>query len=222
MSITPEEVQKLLQSQDYGEKIRGLNQLRHLDISIAYELLKPLVKDKNERVRYAAVSQLAMVGRANPTDCLELLKDVLYHDPEVDVRAAAADSLAGLGLKEAFSDLKQVYQQTEDWLLRFSIIAALGELGVAEGFELLLDALNSGNPLLQTTAISALGELGDKRAVPFLLPFVENSDWQIRYRLTQALGRLKGEAGGVEVRAALEKLAQDEVDIIATEAKNYL
>lgn len=222
MSITKEEVQRLLQSQDYGERIRGLNQLRYLDTTVAYELLKPLVKDTNERVRYAAVSQLAMVGKANPTDCLELLREVLYHDPETDVRAAAADSLAGLGLKEAFSDLKQVYQQTQDWLLQFSIIAALGELGVAEGFELLIDALNSGNPLLQTTAISALGELGDKRAVPFLLPFVENSDWQIRYRLTQALGRLKGEAEGMEVRAALEKLAQDEVDIIATEAKNYL
>ncbi len=222
MSTTREEVQRLLQSQDYGERIRGLNQLRYLDTTVAYELLKPLVKDTNERVRYAAVSQLAMVGKANPTDCLELLREVLYHDPETDVRAAAADSLAGLGLKEAFSDLKQVYQQTQDWLLQFSIIAALGELGVAEGFELLIDALNSGNPLLQTTAISALGELGDKRAVPFLLPFVENSDWQIRYRLTQALGRLKGEAEGMEVRAALEKLAQDEVDIIATEAKNYL
>jgi HEAT repeat protein len=68
--------------------------------------------------------------------------------------------------------------------------------------------------LIQTIAISALGELGDKRALPLLLPYASNADWQIRYRVAQALGRL----GGAEAEAALEILAKDQVEQVAHEA----
>jgi HEAT repeat protein len=80
---------------------------------------------------------------------------------------------------------------------------------------MLENALGSENELIQTIAISALGELGDKRALPLLLPYASNADWQIRYRVAQALGRL----GGVEADAALEILAKDEVEQVSQEAK---
>ena len=72
--------------------------------------------------------------------------------------------------------------------------------------------------MLQTAAIGALGELGDTRAVPLLTPFADNEDWQVRYRLVQALGRL----GGTEAQSTIEKLTQDEMEQVATEAKNNL
>jgi HEAT repeat protein len=218
MAITPESVQKLLNSPDFGDRIQGLNQLRQLDSSLAFGMIQPLIRDANPRVRYAAVSQLDSLGKENLDIALELLRDRLYNDSEVDVQAAAADAIGGLKLTAAFEDLQKYYQQTSEWLLKFSILAALGELGDPRGFSLLEAALTSDNTLIQTAAISSLGELGDGRAIPLLLPFAENEDWQIRYRLAQSLGHL----GTPEIKATLEKLAEDSVAQVAEEAKHSL
>jgi HEAT repeat protein len=218
MSITPESVNQLLHSEDLGDRIRGLNQLRQIEPEIAFKLIQPLVTDQNTRIRYAAISQLDTIGQQDLDLSLRLLRDRLLNDPEPDVQAAAADAIGGLQLTEAYDDLENLYHQTTEWLIQFSIIAALGELGEPRGFDLLQEALNSDNDLVQTAAISAFGELGDSRAIPLLLPFANHEDWQIRYRLVQALGRL----GGSEVRPVLEKLAEDELEQIAQEAKNHL
>lgn len=218
MSITPESVTKLLDSEDFGERIRGLNQLRQIEPETAFELIKPMIKDDNTRVRYAAVSQLDTLGKIDPQTSLELLRDRLFNDPEPDVQAAAADAIGGLKLTEAFEDLAKVYHETSEWLVQFSIIAALGELGDSRGFDLLEEALNSNNNLLQTAAIGSMGELGDARGVPLLVKFVDHDDWQIRYRLAQALGRL----GGDEAKAVILKLADDKSEQVAQEAKNNL
>jgi HEAT repeat protein len=218
MSITPEAIKTLLDSEDFGERIRGINELRKIETAIAYELIKPLIQDNNVRVRYAATSQLDTLGDVNREECLELIKDRLYNDPEADVRAAAADVIGGMKYTEAFKDLEEVYHSTSDWLIQFSILAALGELGNPDAFDLLAEALKSENSLLQTTAISALGELGNDDAIELLIPFATNEDWQIRHRLAQALGNL----GGEKAHAILTKLQDDESNIVAEEAKHHL
>ena len=218
MSITPESVQDLLDSEDFGERIRGLNQLRQIDPKTAFEMVKPLVTDDNTRVRYAAVSQLDTLGTNNKDTSLEILRDRLFNDPEPDVQAAAADAIGGLKLTEAFPDLNKVYHDTPEWLVQFSIIAALGELGESSSFDLLEEALHSNNNLLQTAAIGSMGELGDSRAIPLLKNFVEHEDWQIRFRLVQALGRL----GGEDAKAMIAKLVDDQSEQVAQEAKNNL
>ncbi len=218
MSLTPESIKQLLYSEDFGERIKGINELRNIDKKTAYELIKPLVKDDNVRVRYAAVSQMDTLGDVNKEESLEIIKERLYNDPESDVRAAAADAIGGLKLTQAFPDLKKVYNDTSDWLIQFSILAALGELGHEDGFDLLKEALESDNALLQTTAISALGELGNHKAVDLLVGFADNTDWQVRHRLAQALGKL----GGDEAQKTLISLAEDESNLVAQEAKNYL
>jgi HEAT repeat protein len=218
MNINPESVQQLLNSEEFSDRIRGINQLRHIDAKLAIDMVKPLVKDPNARIRYAAVSQFDTIGQQDPESILEILRDRLYNDSEFDVQAAAADAIGGLKLTSAYQDLEQVYHQTSEWLLQFSIIAALGELGDPRGFDLLKEALESNNSLLQTAAISAFGELGDTRAIPLIVPFVTDDDWQIRYRLAQALGRL----GGAEARTILEQLAKDSIEQVAQEATNNL
>ena len=218
MNITPESIEDLLNSEDFGERIRGLNQLRQIDRETAFKMVQPLIADDNTRVRYAAVSQLDTLGVTDKATSLELLRDRLFNDPEPDVQAAAADAIGGLKLNEAFADLDKVYHNTSEWLVQFSIIAALGELGDPESFPLLKEALHSNNNLLQTAAIGSMGELGDKRAIPLLKNYVEHEDWQIRFRLVQALGRL----GGDEAKAAIAKLVDDESEQVAQEAKNNL
>ncbi|MGL5939026.1 MAG: phycobilisome degradation protein NblB [Waterburya sp.] len=218
MSITPESIKSLLDSEDFGDRIRGLNQLRQIEPAIAFPLVQPMITDKNTRVRYAAVSQLDTLGQVDKTTSLEILRDRLFNDPEPDVQAAAADAIGGLKLVEAYDDLANIYHSTAEWLVQFSIVAALGELGDPRGFDLLEEALNSNNNLLQTAAIGSMGELGDTRAIPLLAGFVDNEDWQIRYRLAQALGKL----GGEEAKAIINQLANDQFEQVAQEAKNNL
>ncbi|MDJ0662794.1 MAG: HEAT repeat domain-containing protein [Crocosphaera sp.] len=218
MSLTPADVQPLLVSDNLGDRLKGVNLLRQLDPAIAFDLIQPLVTDTNERVRYAAVSQLDPLGRQDPDTALRLLRDRLENDPETDVKAAAADVIGGLQLTQAYDDLKQVYHQTSDWLLQLSIIATLGELGEPKGIELLEEALNSENGLVRVSAVSALGELGNSQAVPLLVQLVKDEDWQVRYRLVQALGKFEGE----EAQQALKILTDDPMEQVAKEAKENL
>jgi HEAT repeat protein len=217
MSITPDTVKELLESQNFGDRLRGVNHLRQLDPAIAYELIKLPMIDGNVRVRYAAVSQMSSLGEQDLAESQRLLRAALF-DPEPDVQAAAADSIGALHLTEAYEELEQLYHKTSEWLVRFSIVAALGELGDTRAFPLLSDALNSETDLVVTAAIGSLGELGDARAVPLLIPHADTSDWQIRYRVAQALGQFKTP----EARSTLEKLANDEVEQVAELAKAAL
>jgi HEAT repeat protein len=218
MSVTRESVQELLNSEDFGKRISGVNQLRELEKPIAFELIQQVITDPNTRVRYAAVSQLDTLGDQDLALTLNILRDRLINDSEPDVQAAAADALGALKLTEAYEDLKHLYHQTPEWLVQFSIIATLGELGDPRSFELLEEALNSPTSLVQTAAISSLGDLGDSRAIGLLDRFVTDSDWQIRYRVVQALGKL----GGTETRTMLEALAKDEKEEVAKEAQAAL
>lgn len=218
MSITPESIQQQLQSENVGDRLRAVNDLRQLEPAIAFELIQPAIADKSARVRYAAVSQMATLGAENREVALSVLRDRLHNDSEADVQAAAADALAALKLTEAFDDLRQQYENTQEWLVKFSIVAALGEMGDPRSFEILEDALLNGEQLVKTVAICALGELGDRRAIPLLLPYATDSDWQIRHRLTQALALL----GGSSAQATLEQLATDEMEIVAQSARTHM
>ncbi|ALF53909.1 phycocyanin alpha phycocyanobilin lyase [Nostoc piscinale CENA21] len=218
MSITPESVRQMLSSQDLGDRLRAVNQIRELEPAVGLELVQIAIGDSNSRVRYSAVSQMDTLGTLDLQLSLDILRDRLHNDPEADVQAAAADCLGALKLHDAFVDLQQLYHSTSEWLVQFSIIAALGELGDPRSFDLLQEALSSENELVQTAAISSFGDLGDTAAIPLLAPYSTNPDWQMRYRVAQALARL----GGTEAKAILETLVNDEVEAVATEAQKSL
>lgn len=214
---TPESVKQLLDSSDFGDRLRAVNQMRTLEPAIAFELAQIAAKDGNARVRYAALSQFASLGHQDREVALNVLRPALLSDPETDVQAAAADAIGALQLTAAFRDLKTVYERSNEWLVQFSIIATLGELGAAEAFDLLQSALGADNELVVTAAIGSLGELGDPRALPLLLPYVNADDWQVRHRVVQALSHFQSP----EVEAALEKLSQDTSAIVAETAKHH-
>lgn len=208
-----------LKSEEYGERMQALAQSRNLSISDRFEFVSIGSGDRNTRIRYDAVSQLATIGNHDLDKSLEILRDRLLNDPEMDVKAAAADAIGALKLTEAFTDLQKVYKSTNDWLMQFSIVAALGELGDVRGFELLADALtNNSNDLVKIAAIGALGELRDPRSLDLLLPSIDNPDWQIRHRLAQALANI----GTEPAIAALKKLTTDPKEQVAEIAKILL
>jgi HEAT repeat protein len=218
MSDNPDKLQALLNSSNFGEQMKGINQLRSLEPKEAFRLIQPLITHENARIRYAAVSMLDSIGTQDLNSTLNILRDRLYNDTEFDVQAAAADVIGGLKLTEAYDDLKQMYFRTKEWLIQVSIVAALGEFGDMRGVEILEAALNSDNSLVKTAAVSALGELNAPDSLRLLLPLIEDEDWQIRYRLAQALGNLGGEAA----KQALTQLSQDSLEQVAREAQSNL
>ncbi len=214
---TPEQISQALKSENFGDRIKALNQLRDIDPAVAFKLIQPLCDDRNTRVRYAAVSQISTLGEQDKSTALSVLTASLG-DPEPDVQAAAADSLGALKLTAALDDLHELYQQTPEWLVKMSIIACLGEMGDRRAFDLLQSALTSDNALISVSAIGALGELKDERALPLLLPYADSDDWQVRHRVAQALGHFSDQS---EAAQALQKLAKDESAIVAETAQSH-
>lgn len=217
MGISVESVKALLNSSDYGDRLRAVNQIRELEPKAAWELIQIAIGDSNSRVRYSAASQIDRLGKQDLDLALQLLLGLLK-DPEIDVQAAAADCLGALKLHAAFADLQELYQTTPEWLVKLSIVAALGEFGDPRAFELLKQALTEDNELIQAAAIGSLGELKNPDTIELLKPFVSNQDWQVRFRVARALVNL----GGEEAKSILTTLVNDEVEAIANEAKSFL
>ncbi|MBT9312393.1 phycobilisome degradation protein NblB [Leptothoe kymatousa] len=222
MATSVEQIKQQLASEDLGARLRAVNLLRDIEPAIAFELIQTVVSDESSRVRYAAISQFSSLGSQDPQTALTILKNSLYHDPEADVQAAAADSISALKLTEAYDDLATVYESSSEWIVQMSIVACLGELGVERGFDLLQKALKSDNSLVSLTAIGALGELQDPRAVPLLLPFASHEDWQVRHRLAQALGNYVQTTHQDQVQPTLAALAQDSSEIVSDAAQRSL
>ena len=221
------QIRQLLSAENFGDRIKAINQLREVDPTLAFDLIQPLCDDPNTRVRYAAVSQISTLGEQDKPTALKVLTASLG-DPEPDVQAAAADALGALKLTDALDDLKELYGLTSEWLVQMSIVASLGEMGGdpddSRAFDLLKVALGSENSLVRVAAIGALGELQDDRALSLLLPYANSQDWQERHRVAQALGHFinQEKQGSSETIQALKKLAQDDSDLVAETAKSYL
>jgi len=80
----------MLSSENLGDRLRAVNQIRELEPAIAFELVQTAINDRNAPV--PAVSQMDTLGGQDLSTALTVLRD-LFNDPEPDVQAAAADCL---------------------------------------------------------------------------------------------------------------------------------
>jgi HEAT repeat protein len=74
--------------------------------------------------------------------------------------------------------------------VRFSAAVSLGNLKDPRAFDVLIQALDAPEVVLQQAAIAALGEIKAVAAIDRLLLFIEAEDWLVRQRLAEALGQL--------------------------------
>ena len=129
----------------------------------------------------------------------EPLVQALQHDPEVAVRAEAANALVSHGLERAWPLLLEAFEREHEWLLRCSVLSAVAE-----------------HPEVQPEALLQLAQLA-----------IADTDGTVRVGGTEILGRLVSEAGRApepaeQARAVLRQLQQDADHRVVAAALNGL
>jgi HEAT repeat protein len=197
-----EQIATQLDSPNSRDRLLALVSLREVAPEDAVPLIKKVLDDPNMPVRSMAVFALGVKPTA---ECYSILVNLLEGDEDYGIRADAAGALGYLGDERAFEPLVRAFYEDTSWLVRFSAAVSLGNLQDPRAKDLLLEALDSQEEVLQQAAIAALGEIKATDVTEDLLRFVSSEDWLIRQRLAEALGNLEGEKN----LAALKFLAKD-------------
>ena len=129
----------------------------------------------------------------------EPLVHTLRHDPEVAVRAEAANALVSHGLQRAWPLLLEAFQREHEWLLRCSVLSAVAE-----------------HPEMAADQLLEIGRLA-----------VADADGTVRVGGTEVLGRLAREGAPeasevAEARALLAQLQHDSDHRVVAAALNGL
>ncbi len=129
----------------------------------------------------------------------EPLVHTLQNDPEVAVRAEAANALVSHGLERAWPLLLEAFQRESEWLLRCSVLSAVAE-----------------HPQMSAEQLLEIGSLA-----------VADADGTVRVGGAEILGRLIREADPAsavaeQARAALRRLQQDADHRVVAAALNGL
>lgn len=106
---------------------------------------------------------------------------------------------------QAGTALIQAYygEAREDYGAHYHVMKAIGWLGYAPGYDILVQTLNIPQPQFQKSkaaAAIALGELGNPDAIDALKPCLESKLWDLRYAAMIALEKL-GDRSGATVLA---------------------
>jgi HEAT repeat protein len=163
--------------------------------------LARLVEATPEQAEPLLLRQLSCPGLGHkPTPAgWEPLVHTLHHDPEVAVRAEAANALVSHDLERAWPLLLEAFQRENEWLLRCSVLSAVAE-----------------HPKAQPEALLQVAQLA-----------ITDADGTVRVGGAEILGRLVREAEpscstAVAARAALQNLQQDADHRVVAAALNGL
>ena len=129
----------------------------------------------------------------------EPLVRALQHDPEVAVRAEAANALVSHGFERAWPLVLEAFEREREWLLRCSVLSAVAE-----------------HPEVQPEQLLCLARLA-----------IADTDGTVRVGGTEILGRLVREAdpassAAEQARAELRRLQQDGDHRVVAAALNGL
>ena len=186
-NLSLEQISAQLDSENSRDRLLALAHLREVSATEAVPLIKKVLYDPNLPVRSMAVFAL---GVKQTEECYPILVELLEKDADYGVRADAAGALGYLEDIRAFEPLARAFYEDTSWLVRFSAAVALGNLKDKRAHDLLIEALDSQELVIQQAAIAALGEIGDLEAVEHILKFALSEDWLIRQRLAEALGNM--------------------------------
>jgi len=102
--------------------------------------------------------------------------DELRRSPSPAVRRAAIDLLRALGGEAALPDLRGLLDDAEPQVQR-EALRAIVQIGTQEAYEVLEQALKSGQPHTRDAIVQALGSLRDERAAPLFVHILTHTGY---------------------------------------------
>ena len=207
------------------EIIRHLVDISEDDFFVDYHpLFDNCLADPNPAVRSTALD-----GLWDTTDLtlIDPIIDRLKNDPEAEVQAAAAGSLAHFLLMSAWGQLKGVridviieallaafYDPAARLIVRRAALEALGSVNLPEINKAIEDSYESSERELQLSALFAMGNSADSRWLPIILDEMESPYDEMRQEAVRAAGSI----GDSQVIPHLAELAYDDSEDVAQAA----
>lgn len=145
--------------------------------------VRPLIdalRDSDRAVKTAATNALTAIGEPAVVDlgyCLQ--------DPDLSVQEAAASILSTIGDERVIEPLNSALL-SQDWVVRMHAARAVGRLADPSSVDTLMLLLQDKVPAVRDEAVTALRAIGESAIGP-LVEALENQDWRIRLRATEAL-----------------------------------
>jgi HEAT repeat protein len=206
-AVDLEQIDRDLRDRALDKQKAGLDRLANLPADIAVPMLAKLLGSSDFMQRRIAVMGL---GNHLVEPSFELLAGVLKHDRDPNVMGEAANSIFDFG-DRAIPLLVNLFQDTDNWLVRQSIISLL--LDTNHHDEILTIAkvaIADETQSVKEVGILALGHLLTSPlqapALSLLLVLCRDPFWRNRWRAAISLQRLKNPA----TTAAIAQLQQDE------------
>lgn len=186
------QIETYLDSQDPQHRMKAIAELRNYEPNLAIPLLKRTINDKEFIIRSFVATGL---GHKRTDEGFELLLDLIEYDSDYNVRAEAANSLAKYG-EDAIPYLAQLFQRDSNWLVRFSIFAAIDSRQYPETIlELSILGLRGDDPVVRETVVASLGQLAEtpqeSKALELLLSAAQSQQAVIRAQVAKVLRNFK-------------------------------
>ena len=200
------EIKTILENTDSQKRLKGIVALKEYDVDIA----SPLLLSKQDDPAFLVRSFVAMgLGRKRSDVGFEALLTMMGTDPDTNVRAEAANSLAMYG-DAAIPHLVEMFHTNDNWLVRRSILAAMIDLhSPVHMLEICLAAIGDQDLTVINAGVDHLSLLADTdqaaTALAEILALKTAKNWYTRMHVAYALKRFDDSAA----RAALVELRQD-------------
>jgi cyclophilin family peptidyl-prolyl cis-trans isomerase/HEAT repeat protein len=153
-------------------------------------LLKDMVTDSSLEVEEAAVYALRRLADKSAASNLRFrLRDTI---PEI--RMYAAQGLAAMKDTASLMSLSNALSREREWLVKVSLLRAIGEVGDKRVVKTLMNLLNPDeNPDVLALDMEVIAKLKIDALYPKILPFLESDEPYIKGAAIVSLSRLNGE-----------------------------
>lgn len=114
-------------------------------------------------------------------------------NPNVEIRAAAASALGGIGSECAIEPLISKLDDSEAEV-RAAAALALGDIGSECAIEPLIAKFDDSEAEVRSDVAEALGRIGSERTVELLIAKLDDPHYEVRLNVAFALGNIKSES----------------------------
>jgi HEAT repeat protein len=198
-----------LKGEYFTVRARAAISLANMDDPRAIPHLLPLLKDQEDEVRRAACFSVARF--CDPTT-FDDIANILFDDPKIEVRQAAATALGDTRHTAALPYLMDALRDSTWWFEHekavVDLLSAIEKMGNA-ALEPLIEALGDKEANVRKYAVTMLGRLGDPRAMEEISMTMYDMHSEVGKAAAQSLAGFGAQA----VNLFLEALRHPEADI---------